>query len=398
MAAVITITHQELGFPVVKSLYLHLYKDTAAFAAYASGGGRRLPQDVSGFALALAEENRFHINMEKAKGRPWSALIRPLAHEYTHNVEYLFSIQRGPQWIREGFAEWAAARVVHFLGWQNYALSLNRAEREVRRQKVFLPTLSQLEKSADWAKWANQPKGGIVTYHLAFLAVDRLIEKRGLPGIINYFKSQDFQGSFGIPPRAFETEFASNFLPVPPAVRSGMRAEKPDWKTGNEWRYGWKTARGSGALTRTILREEAFEGVPSYVVRVGRNENLYAKDTLGLLATTLRGEPISRINPPLQYLAWPLEVGKESKGVFVRENLQQKSSQTSDYQIVVADVEKVEVPAGAFKAFRIEVYGSNNGNLVMERWYSPQVGWFVKSREYLQEGPREEELISFKIH
>lgn len=396
MAAIITITSQELGFPVVQPLYLHLYKDTAAFAAYA-GGAQRLPHDVTGFALAVAEQNRFHINMERVRGRPWSALINSLAHEYTHNVEYLLSSQRGPQWIREGFANWGAAKVVHFLGWQDYSISLSRAEREARRQKALLPQLSNLEKSTDWANWANQPKGGIVTYHLAFVAVDRLIEKKGLAGMVNYFKSQDFQQSFGISRRAFETEFKSEFLEAKPAVRVGRSAERPDWRAGNEWRYAWKTPRGNGTIIWTVIGNKPFEGVPSYVVRVGRNVNFYTKDALGLLATMSKGELVSKRNPPLQYLAWPLETGKEWKSVSLRENLQQKSSQTFDYQIMVADRVEVKVPAGAFEAFRIEVYGSHGGNLVTERWYSPEVKWFVKSRDYLQEGPREEELVSFKV-
>src|SRR3989442_1644648 len=79
MAAVITVTTKDLGFPMVKPLYLHLHKDTEAFAANAGMYGRRLPPEVVKFAIAVATENRFHVNMEKARGRTWGALLPTLA-------------------------------------------------------------------------------------------------------------------------------------------------------------------------------------------------------------------------------------------------------------------------------------------------------------------------------
>lgn len=65
MAAVITVTGEELGLPLVEPLYLHLHKNAESFRAYAGKYGRRLPPDVAQFAVTVAEENRFHINMEK---------------------------------------------------------------------------------------------------------------------------------------------------------------------------------------------------------------------------------------------------------------------------------------------------------------------------------------------
>ena len=78
------------------------------------------------------------------------------------------------------------------------------------------------------------------------------------------------------------------------------------------------------------------------------------------------------------------------------EQVQEKSSRTIDARIVVANVEEIKVPAGAFEVYRIEVYNNYTGQLFSEHWYSPKVKWFVKNKTYLPNGVREEELLSYK--
>jgi hypothetical protein len=63
---------------------------------------------------------------------------------------------------------------------------------------------------------------------------------------------------------------------------------------------------------------------------------------------------------------------------------------------VIPAVEEVDVPAGTFESFKIETYGPESGTLFTEQWYVPNVKWFVKTRNYLPEGVREEQLTSFK--
>ena len=181
------------------------------------------------------------------------------------------------------------------------------------------------------------------------------------------------------------------------AVPAGAKAEKPEWKTGYQWRYAWKGPRGKGTRTTEVVREEAFEGVPCYVVRAGRNEHFYTNDILGLLGTKSGGKVTVRRNAPRQILSWPLEVGKQWPNAFILENTEEKSSRNVDYRVVVAKAEEANVPAGTFETFKIEVYNSYDGNLVAEYWYSPRVKWFVKQRESLREGLLEEELLSFKV-
>lgn len=175
------------------------------------------------------------------------------------------------------------------------------------------------------------------------------------------------------------------------------KIERPEWKLGHQWRYGWKSPGTSGTLTREVVREESFANVPAYVVRVGKNENFYAKEVLGLIGTMVGGKVTLKRDVPYQPLSWPLEVGKEWNNSFTLERLVEKSSQRFDNRVVVSKVESVQVPAGIYEALKIEVYGAYTGNLLNEYWYSPQVKWFVRSRAYNQDGVREEELLSYKI-
>ena len=180
------------------------------------------------------------------------------------------------------------------------------------------------------------------------------------------------------------------------AVPTGAKAEKPEWKVGLEWRFAWKQPGTSGTLTREIIREDTFESVPVYVMRVGKSEYTYTKDTLGLLTDRQGGKLTVQRTPAYQQFSWPLQVGKEWRSTYLSENLAEKSSQNLDFRMVVAGLEKVQVPAGVFDAYKIEAYNYNNGSLAVEYWYSPMTKWFVKIRIYRQDGLREEELISFK--
>lgn len=181
-----------------------------------------------------------------------------------------------------------------------------------------------------------------------------------------------------------------------PISRAGVNAEKPEWKVRYQWRYAWKQPGGSGTITFEVVREDTFEGVPSYVLRAGKEEYFYTKDVLGVLAGMSGGRLSVKRDAPHQFFSWPLAVGKEWRSTYLRENVREKSSRTYDYRMAVAKIEEVKVPAGTFEGFKIETYEAYSGNLSEERWYSPQVKYFVKIRIYGQEGTREWELISYK--
>ena len=183
-----------------------------------------------------------------------------------------------------------------------------------------------------------------------------------------------------------------------PAVeRAPAQAERPEWKVGYEWRYSWTDPSGKGTIVKEIIREEAFEGVPAFVVKRGASEDFYAKDVLGLLGTMSDGRVTVKRSAPFQALAWPMEVGKEWVNAYVVQRADEKASESQENRVVVSKIERVTVGAGSFDAFKTEIYNGRTGTLLNEYWYAPSVKWFAKSRVYNRDGVREETLSSFKL-
>ena len=159
----------------------------------------------------------------------------------------------------------------------------------------------------------------------------------------------------------------------------------------------YKRPDRSGTYTQEVIREDIFEGVPCYVIRRGRRDYYYTKDVLGYIARMSKGRLDRKRTPPLQLLSWPLEVGTKWENPYLLERPKDKTAVTIDRRLVVAKAEEVKVPAGTFKAFKIERYNSYSGELFAEYWYSPKIQWFVKIKRYRRDGIRQSELINYKV-
>ena len=196
---------------------------------------------------------------------------------------------------------------------------------------------------------------------------------------------------------------ASSETPTPkspiPKLAEGPEAQKPIWEIGYKWEYEWERPDSSGTLTRKVIREEIFDGIPCFVVKIGALEVFYTKDVLGPVATKKKGNVIWKTNAPIQRVAWPLKVGRKWNAVFKYEKVQEESSTNYDFEVVVAKLEEVTVPAGKFKAFKTEVYFSYSGNLESEWWYSPKVKGYVKFIRHIGSGtrPLEYRLKSYTV-
>jgi len=296
-------------------------------------------------------------------------------------------------------------------GDNGYFLVPNIAQKNYFVRKVIIEGMRNNQR--EYSSWNVQrlnfaPLPGRVLY-IGSLFID-LSER----GTATYREAREgdvakayFNQSFGGSPWSSRTFVALGASPiaqvtdtVAPQKSEGAAPtyNRPEWKAGYEWRYSWKEPAGSGTLTREVVREESFDGVPTYVVKTGKSETFYAKDVLGAIATTTAGRVTLKRDAPYQPLSWPLYVGKEWKNSYLSERPLEKSSERFDLRMAVSQLETVQVKAGNFEAFKIEVFNAYSGVLLTEFWYSPQVKWFVKSRAYNQTGVRDEELISYKIN
>ena len=399
MAAIITVCRDDLGLPVAEPILLHLYKNTASFSFYGRGW-RTLPFDVANIA-AFANENKIHVNLEKMQSKSWAAVLPLLAHEYAHNVHYALagSNVRGAAWFVEGFGEWVAARVVDSLGWQSYSITLHRARRELARHGDLIAGLSWLQDKQDWDSLLQKPKGYVRTYSLAFVAVDRLMEKKGLASAIDYIKSGDFEGSFGESQVAYKTDLASSGLRFGQPQSTNFAIHKPEWKVGYQWFYEERSPGIKTRLQKQLIKEDFIQSMPVFVVQRDNEEEFYSKETLGLIATKKNGKLSTQRDNPNEFFSWPVEAAKEWRNTYTIKDLENTETGVIDRLMVVPNMEEVRVPAGTFIAAKIEAYDNKSGRLDAEYWYSPTAKWFVKARNYgVADGfVREQQLLSFKV-
>jgi hypothetical protein len=174
--------------------------------------------------------------------------------------------------------------------------------------------------------------------------------------------------------------------------------QKPNWTVGDQWVYEEKSPEARRTLVREVVREDAFQAIPSYVVKRANEESFYTKETLGLITVMEEGKLTLRRDRSGQAFFWPLAVNKNWRNTYAEENLKEPSKDTIDLSMVISAIEEMTVPAGTFQAARIEAYDSKSGRLLFERWYSPQAKYYIKTRSYAtKEGLVERDLISLKV-
>jgi hypothetical protein len=395
MAAVITVCNRDLALPSVDPLYVHVYRNVTSLAFYGIGW-RTLSLDVAnidGFAI----ENKMHINLDKVSKASWGARLPLFAHEYAHNIEFQVTggNLRSTIWFSEGFGDWVTARVLDSLAWQSYEVTLHRAKLELDRHREVVQGLSWLQDKRDWDSQLQKPKGYVRTYSLAFAAVARLVEKKGISSAIGYIKSGDFEGSFGESQVAYKTDLGNRKQLQTNTFAIG----RPEWKVGYHWTYEEKLPGAKQTLRKEIANESYIRNMPVFVVTLNGDEELYAKETLGLIATKKNGQLRTERDKSNEFFNWPLVTAKEWRNAYSIQDFVNRDSGSIDRWMVIADMEEVRVPAGTFKAVKIEAYDNKSGRLDAEYWYSPTARWFVKIRNYgLADGfVREQQLLNLKL-
>jgi hypothetical protein len=221
LAVLGTVLREEFGLPV-SQVKLLLYPNRESFEAHLVNIVRFDPvyaREVAGWAVAVGAPDMVLANEEALERISWSERIRVLAHELVHTVQYgLAGGRRGTsdQWLREGFADWIAYRVLESLDMGNpsfrRALLLARIKGAVRR--LSCAPLSEMVTLQDFTK-SRTRVGGSAVYGQCMLAVDLLVKQHGAQTVVDYFslfrRSDDrlgnFRAVFGQSLPAFEKEY-----------------------------------------------------------------------------------------------------------------------------------------------------------------------------------------------
>ena len=151
--------------------------------------------------------------------------------------------------------------------------------------------------------------------------------------------------------------------------------ELPDVRPNNSWTfvtsdYYTKQARSESQLTVTAVT----------------NESIRATQTSGTRTTTVtRGRDWSirqKDNPPIQYFVFPLELGRRWKYStrFVHPTC---GDANTDWSAHAARWEEIVVPAGKYRAMRIDHEGAwthacGGGRVTRKYWYVPELKYFAK--------------------
>jgi hypothetical protein len=214
-AVAMAVMDDQLRLPRL-DVTLHFYPTRAAFqgALLSSGYDPAFAQQTASRMDAIGGYRRVLLNDEVLSRLEGPAKAALLAHELTHSLQYeLGGGIRGasPQWLREGMADWVAARVLAALDVQSLDEFKRRRLAAYRAGNGPGPPLASMGTFQEWvglvAKADTQ-----TTVAKAFLAADFLIEQRSLNAVLDYFRrfavSQDaaanFSRAFGETPIAFE--------------------------------------------------------------------------------------------------------------------------------------------------------------------------------------------------
>ena len=219
-ATVAQIFDRDFGFAPFPAT-LEFYPHAGAFEKrlLEVGYDAELARSTARIMTAVGGHRGVLLNDGKFSLLPWAERVATLAHELGHSLQYeLGGGKRGAsdQWVREGFAEWLSIRVLERLDAGSMTTVRRERQRNLRaagRSKA--PPLAALVTFPAWVHAGE--KYGQSTYALAFVAVDFLLERHGVPAVVDYFKrfatSDDrignFHAAFGESIISFEAALAS---------------------------------------------------------------------------------------------------------------------------------------------------------------------------------------------
>ena len=179
------------------------------------------------------------------------------------------------------------------------------------------------------------------------------------------------------------------------AKQGSASAAAPEWRPGDRWVYRWANTAGNGTRTIEVLETREVSGTRYYVLKSPEDEllNFWTLDLRWAFAVGANDSKVqARVDHPVPWFNWPLEVGRrwDHHGVYEDRGGKREANET----FFVAGREIVEVPGGRFETFKIVREGQSVDS--DQYWYAPQVRSYVKW--ILKRGGKsvEEELVEYK--
>jgi hypothetical protein len=193
---------------------------------------------------------------------------------------------------------------------------------------------------------------------------------------------------------------------VTPAAVAEVRAtmssaeswDVPVWRRGDEWAFRWESPRGQGTFVYSVEKTETVDGTDYYVIKSGTRRIYYRTTDLALFMDVVGDEIALRWAPPSTRFPWPLAPGRMIEQTFTEERPTDR--QTQEIQLV-CEVQRGDettvVPAGEFRTAKIACRNQRTQQVVHEYWYAPHVKYWVRDRTVFSYGPRDRELLKYRV-
>ncbi len=143
-----------------------------------------------------------------------------------------------------------------------------------------------------------------------------------------------------------------------------------------------RTADHAGATsirTSTVLEGGSYEGKPVYRVSDGTDVRVFDKATTNWIATLRDGKERFAASPNEGVFSPPLQVGKWWKASYTYyDRGRGRSWSPIETTWKVEAYEDVTVPAGTFKAFKLQSTPGRNDATYTIIWYAPEVKLIIK--------------------
>jgi hypothetical protein len=184
--------------------------------------------------------------------------------------------------------------------------------------------------------------------------------------------------------------------PPPGALKVEVGAPAP----GTRWVSRTVDHTGTSTTeTWTAIEDGTYEGRPVYRFTNGVDLSIRDKATRSWIATVREGKARFAASPHDGSFSPPLWVGKGWRAIYAfYDHERGRSFSPVDYTWRVAASEDVTVPAGTFKAFRLEASNPFSNTI---HWYAPEAKLVVKriyerfAGHYLGSGKFTTELIEY---
>lgn len=178
-----------LGLPLPPPVVLRLYSTRAGFReglVRDVGVSSEVAGELAASALGLALPR----SVVLLTAGDDDDRVRLVAHEVMHLVQLeLAGPARPAQWMMEGTAEWAALAVLDHLGARDVTRRRRTAHEAARGYLAAHPDFSpaSVRHPADFRAWHR--RAGTAAYHVAYVLAERLVERHGVPRVMEYFRA-----------------------------------------------------------------------------------------------------------------------------------------------------------------------------------------------------------------